>query len=42
MAGLLLKEWNGCRPRTWTALAAAITVLLIAVGLLTYGNMQAG
>lgn len=42
MAGLILKEWNGCRPRTWTALAAAIAVLLIAVGLLTYGNMQAG
>ena len=38
MAGVVLKEWNGCRPRTWTALFAAITVLLIAVGFLAYGN----
>jgi L-rhamnose-H+ transport protein len=38
MAGLLLREWKGCRPRTWAALASAILVLLVAVGLLTYGN----
>lgn len=38
MAGLLLKEWKGCRPLTWAALAAAILVLLVAVGFLTYGN----
>ena len=38
MAGLALREWKGCRPRTWTALAAAIMVLLVAVALLTYGN----
>lgn len=38
MAGLALREWLGCRQRTWTTLAAAITVLLVAVALLTYGN----
>jgi L-rhamnose-H+ transport protein len=38
MAGVVLREWNGCRPRTWAALCAAIAVLLVAVGFLTYGN----
>ena len=38
MAGFVLREWKGCRPRTWTALAAAIMVFLVAVALLTYGN----
>ncbi len=38
LAGLVMREWNGCRPHTWVALFAAIAVLLISVGLLTYGN----
>ena len=42
IAGVMLREWNGCRPRTWAALMSAIAVLLIAVGLLTYGNYLGG
>jgi L-rhamnose-H+ transport protein len=38
LAGVAFREWKGCRPRTLTALVAAIFVLLVAVGLLTYGN----
>lgn len=38
MAGLVLKEWVGCRAGTKNALALAIFVLLLAVALLTYGN----
>lgn len=38
LAGVVLREWLGCRQRTWTMLAAAIAVLLVAVALLTYGN----
>ncbi|MEI6278422.1 MAG: L-rhamnose/proton symporter RhaT [Verrucomicrobiae bacterium] len=38
LAGVVLKEWNGCRPRTWSALFAAIVVLVLSVSLLTYGN----
>ena len=38
MAGVVLREWKACRPRTWAALIGAIVVLLVAVGFLTYGN----
>ena len=38
MVGLVMREWRGCRPRTWAALAAAFLLLLGAVGLMTYGN----
>ncbi len=38
MVGLVMREWKGCRPRTWAALAAAFILLLAAVGLMTYGN----
>jgi L-rhamnose-H+ transport protein len=38
MVGLLLREWKGCRLRTWATLLAALIVLLLAVGLMTYGN----
>jgi L-rhamnose-H+ transport protein len=38
LVGLLMREWKGCRPRTWTALSAAFILLLFAVGLMTYGN----
>lgn len=36
--GLVLREWQGCRPRTWQALAAAMIVLLAAVLALAYGS----
>jgi L-rhamnose-H+ transport protein len=38
LVGLLMREWKGCRPRTWAALSAAFMLLLSAVGLMTYGN----
>jgi len=38
LAGVVLREWKGCRSRTWTALAAAVVILLAAVMALTYGN----
>ena len=38
LTGVVMREWSGCRSLTWTALFAAIAVLLTAVGLLTYGN----
>jgi L-rhamnose-H+ transport protein len=38
LVGLILREWKGCRPRTWAALSAAFILLLVAVGLMTYGN----
>jgi L-rhamnose-H+ transport protein len=38
LVGLVLREWKGCRPRTWVALSAAFILLLVAVGLMTYGN----
>jgi L-rhamnose-H+ transport protein len=37
-AGLWLREWSGCRPRTHAVLAASLVVLLVAVLALTYGN----
>lgn len=41
LVGLLMREWKGCRPRTWATLSAAFLMLLIAVGLMTYGNYLA-
>jgi len=38
LLGLALKEWKGCRVRTWQMLGAALLVLLLAVLALTYGN----
>jgi L-rhamnose-H+ transport protein len=38
LVGLLMREWKGCRPRTWAALAAAFLLLLAAVALMTCGN----
>lgn len=38
MVGLAMREWKGCRPRTWAALAAAFLLLLAAVAAMTYGN----
>jgi L-rhamnose-H+ transport protein len=36
--GLLMREWKGCRFRTWATLSVAFILLLVAVGLMTYGN----
>lgn len=38
VTGLLLREWHGCRSRTWSSLAGAIIFLLMAVAALAYGN----
>jgi L-rhamnose-H+ transport protein len=38
LAGLALREWIGCRPRTWAALASALLVLIFAVLAIAYGN----
>lgn len=38
MVGLLLHEWRGCRTRTLVTLSAAFILLIVAVGLMTYGN----
>ena len=38
MLGLLLREWRGCKSKTWTAVAVSLTVLVGAVLMLTYGN----
>jgi len=38
LVGLLMREWKGCRPRTWAALVSSFVLLLVAVGLMTYGN----
>jgi L-rhamnose-H+ transport protein len=37
-AGLAMREWRGCRPRTHLGIAAAILVLIAAVLSITYGN----
>ena len=41
-AGLLMREWLGCRPRTLRMLLFAIVVLILAVLILTYGNYLGG
>ena len=41
LAGLLLREWQGCRGRTWSMLAAALAMLLVAVLSLAYGSYLA-
>jgi L-rhamnose-H+ transport protein len=38
LVGMVLREWRGCRPRTKLMLAVALTVLVGAVGTLTWGN----
>jgi L-rhamnose-H+ transport protein len=38
VAGLFMKEWKNCRPKTWRLLFSALTVLIVAVVMLTYGN----
>jgi L-rhamnose-H+ transport protein len=41
LAGLLLKEWKGTRSVTRMLLMAALTLLAVAVLILTYGNRLA-
>ena len=36
--GLALREWRGCKSRTWLALGVSLTLLVSSVLLLTYGN----
>lgn len=38
IVGLVLKEWMGIKGRTKWALALALTILILAVLILTYGN----
>lgn len=38
LAGLIFREWQNCKLRTWLMLVFAIMVLILAVGALTYGN----
>ncbi|MBS1512849.1 MAG: rhamnose:proton symporter [Bacteroidetes bacterium] len=38
IAGLVMKEWNKCSSKTIRVLMLALTVLVIAVLMLTYGN----
>jgi L-rhamnose-H+ transport protein len=38
LTGLYLREWKGCRGRTWSSLAAALLVLVVAVLFLAYGS----
>jgi L-rhamnose-H+ transport protein len=38
LVGVMLREWQGCRPRTWSSLGAALFVLLSAVLALAYDN----
>ena len=37
-AGLALREWSSCRPRTYASLALAVLVLIASVLSLAYGN----
>ncbi|MDX9867201.1 MAG: L-rhamnose/proton symporter RhaT [Kiritimatiellia bacterium] len=40
--GLVLREWRGCRPRTWLALGVSLATLISSVLFLTYGNYLGG
>ena len=42
VAGLVMKEWFYCKPRTIQVLALALVVLIIAVISLTHGNYLGG
>ncbi len=38
VTGLIMKEWKNCSNKTIAMLVTALTVLVIAILLLTYGN----
>lgn len=42
VAGLAMREWTGCNRKTINLLATALTVLIAAVLILTYGNYLGG
>jgi L-rhamnose-H+ transport protein len=42
LAGLIMKEWKNCSPKTMRVLFSALIVLVIAILLLTYGNYLGG
>jgi L-rhamnose-H+ transport protein len=37
-AGLIMREWHGCRKKTLTTITLAIVILIGAVLVLSYGN----
>ena len=37
-AGLVMREWHGCRRKTLMMIGSAILVLVVAVLVLSYGN----
>jgi len=41
LAGAVMREWSGCRPRTQFAIVVALAVLIGAVLMLTYGTYLA-
>jgi L-rhamnose-H+ transport protein len=38
LLGIAMREWKGCRGRTWTTLGLALLVLFASVLLIAYGN----
>ena len=41
LLGLVLREWKGCKKRTWVILGGSLGALIIAVLMLTYGSRLA-
>ena len=41
LAGMIMREWSGCRSRTHVVIVSALIVLVGAVLMLTYGNYLA-
>jgi L-rhamnose-H+ transport protein len=38
MSGVVMREWHGRSPKTKFAITLAVSVLIVAVIVLTYGN----
>jgi L-rhamnose-H+ transport protein len=38
LLGVVLREWKGCKARTWAAIGWALVILSASVVLITYGN----
>lgn len=41
LLGLVLREWKGCKRRTWVILGGSLLALIMAVLMLTYGSRLA-